>query len=191
MPLSNPAPRRAVHRRRVEAEAYRREDGLWDLEAHLHDSKAFETQDFRRGRIPASGPIHDMWVRVTIDEGMIVRAVESSSDATPFAPCVGPRDEFAALVGVAIGDGWNRRVRDSFGGRKSCTHLVALFESIATTAYQALCGGPDPRGEDPLSWPAHRESKPFFIDGCRVWREEGETVAMVYPDAAWRKKVNP
>lgn len=187
MPLSNPTPRRPVHRRRVEAQAYRRDDGLWDLDAHLHDSKAFDTNDFRRGLIPAGGPIHDMWVRVTIDQGFIVQAVESSSDATPFEPCAASRDEFSALVGAPIGKGFQRRVRDSFGGRKSCTHLVALFDSIATTAYQAMCGGPDPRGEDPVSWPARRERKPFFVDGCRVWREEGETVAMVYRDAAWRK----
>ncbi|VTU22724.1 hypothetical protein SRS16CHR_03108 [Variovorax sp. SRS16] len=190
MPLSDPAPRRAVHRRLVETQAYRRDDGLWDVEAHLRDTKAFDMQDFRRGTIPAGGPIHDMWVRVTIDTGLVVRAVESSSDAAPFVPCAARSDEFAALIGMPMASGWRRRVHEIFGGRNSCTHLVSLFEPIATTAYQALCGGDDPLGEDPLAASVHQVQKPFFVDGCRVWREDGETVAMVFPDAAWRAKAS-
>lgn len=188
MPLAPPAPRRPVHHRRVDVHAYKRDDGDWDIEAHMRDTKAFDSTDFRRGKLAAGEPIHDMWVRLTIGGDFVVKAVESSSDAAPFAPCMGQSDEFASLIGASLNSGWRRRVHDAFRGRNSCTHLVALFEPIATTAYQALCGGPDPRGEDPLAWPGHRECKPFFIDGCRVWREEGETVAMVYRDANWRKK---
>ena len=191
MPLSEPTPRRAVHRRVVETQAYRRDDGLWDVEAHLRDTRAFDSKDFFRGVIPAGGPIHDMWVRMTIDQDLVVRAVESVSDAAPFEPCIERRDEFAGLVGATLGKGWRRFVQDRYGGRKSCTHLVSLFEPLATTAFQALCGGPDPHGEDPLTSAANREHKPFFVDGCRAWREDGEIVAMVYPDAAWRSKPQP
>jgi hypothetical protein len=191
MPLSEPVARRPVHHRSVQTRAFRRDDGLWDVEAHLVDTKAFDTQDFRRGLIPAGGPIHDMWVRVTIDAELVVRAVESSSDATPFEACAAPADEFAALVGATLARGWRRRVHETFGGRNSCTHLVSLFEPIATTGYQALCGGDDPQGEDPLGAPVHRQVKPFFIDGCRVWREEGATVALVFHEAAWRGKSRP
>jgi len=82
-------------------------------------------------------------------------------------------------------------VQERFGGTRSCTHLVALLDPIATTAFQALCGGPDPRGEDPLAWPAHHARKPFFIGGCRSWREDGEVVAAVYRDATWREQATP
>lgn len=190
MPLSSPVPRRPVHRRRVDTQAFQRDDGCWDVEAHLHDSKAFEMQDFRRGLLAAGEPIHEMWVRVTIDDRFVVRAVESWSDATPFEPCAAASDEFASLVGAHMGKGWRQRVHSAFGGRRSCTHLVSLFEPIATTAYQAMCGGPDPRGQDPLAWPEHKAQRPFFIDGCRVWQEDSATVAMVFTDAAWRRKAD-
>lgn len=39
MPLSNPVPRVARHRRAITVEAYLREDGLWDIEARLMDTK--------------------------------------------------------------------------------------------------------------------------------------------------------
>ena len=186
MALSNPMERRPVHRRIVETQAFRRSDGLWDIEAHLIDARAFDSDDFSRGRLRAGAPVHDMWVRVTMGADLVVRSVESSSDAAPFAACVAPRAEFAALVGAPLARGWRARVHEAFGGRESCTHLVSLFEPIATTAFQALCGGDDPQGADPLAAPMHRTQKPFFIDGCRTWRAEGETVAMVFHEAAWR-----
>jgi Protein of unknown function (DUF2889) len=188
MPLTDPVPRRPVHRREVHTQAFRRDDGLWDIEAHLRDTKRFATQDFERGQVPAGGAIHDMRVRVTIDAALVVQAVEASTDAAPFSGCVGPSDEFGALVGAPLSRGWRRHVHEHFGGAASCTHLVALFEPVATTAYQALCGGPDPRGEDPLAWEGHQLRRPFFIGGCRSWREDGPTVAMVYQHAAWQRK---
>ena len=39
MPLSAPLPRSMRHRRAITVEAYLREDGLWDIEARLTDTK--------------------------------------------------------------------------------------------------------------------------------------------------------
>src|SRR3970282_2145791 len=39
MPLPNPAPRRLMHTRAIECTGYERDDGLWDIEAHLTDTK--------------------------------------------------------------------------------------------------------------------------------------------------------
>lgn len=39
MPLSAPVPRVMRHRRAITVEAYLREDGLWDIEARLTDTK--------------------------------------------------------------------------------------------------------------------------------------------------------
>lgn len=187
MSLSEPQQRRAVHHRHVESCAYRRDDGLWDIEARLRDTKAYDMKDFRRGLLPAGSPVHDMSLRVTIDADLMVRAVESTSDAVPFDGCAGTREEFSALVGTRLGKGLLRKVREHFGGTRGCTHLLALFEPVATTALQALCGGPDPRGEDPLAWPPLQQQRPFFVGGCRGWREDGPTVAVVFRNAAWRR----
>ena len=60
MPLSNPAPREAFHHRSVDYRGYRREDGLWDIEAHLSDTKAYTFDSSFRGTIEPGEPIHDM-----------------------------------------------------------------------------------------------------------------------------------
>lgn len=73
MPLSSPAPRTARHVRRVTYQGYEREDGLWDIEGELHDSKP---QDLPSLRYPdgvrrAGEPIHHLWLRVTVDLSLI------------------------------------------------------------------------------------------------------------------------
>ena len=42
MPLSTPAPRREAHHRIIDMKAYARDDGLFDVEAHLVDCKPFD-----------------------------------------------------------------------------------------------------------------------------------------------------
>lgn len=194
MPLTPPTDRSPAHYRSVQTSAWRRADGLWDIEARLRDTKPYPTRDHRRGLLPIGAPIHDMQVRLTIDDQLVVRAVESSSDDVPFLPCRGGPNEFAPLVGERLGKGWRRRVLERFGGRAGCAHLVALLDPIATTAFQALAagGGPDVEpGTDPLEQPLHQVRKPFFVDGCRSWREDGEVVAEIFPAAAWRRKNAP
>ena len=41
MALPTPAPRKLSHTRQVMLHGYQREDGLWDIEAHMRDTKPF------------------------------------------------------------------------------------------------------------------------------------------------------
>ena len=142
MPLTDPVPRRPVHRREVHTQAFRRDDGLWDIEAHLRDTKGFATQDFERGQVPAGGAIHDMRLRVTIDAALVVQAVEASTDAAPFSGCVGPSDVFGALVGAPLSRGWRRHVHEHFGGAASCTHLAACSSPSRPRPTRLCAAGP-------------------------------------------------
>jgi len=72
VPLPPPAPRKTMHQRRVQFTGYQREDGLWDIEAELLDSKphAFEVEG--EARWAPDEPIHHMRIRLTIDEQLVV-----------------------------------------------------------------------------------------------------------------------
>ena len=78
MPLSPPAARKELHLRRVEVCGYQRDDGLWDIEGRLVDTKTYGFDNFDRGRIEAGDPIHEMRLRLTLDG-------ESLADAALFA----------------------------------------------------------------------------------------------------------
>jgi Protein of unknown function (DUF2889) len=138
MPLSQPAEREPLHTRAIEINGYRRTDGRYDIEAHLTDCKSFGQTNYDRGFIEAGEPIHDMWLRLTIDERMNIEAVEAVSDKTPYVMCPTAAPNFSKLVGMQIKAGFLREANHVVGGTVGCTHLRELLQQMATTAFQTI-----------------------------------------------------
>jgi hypothetical protein len=138
MPLPSPAPREPLHRRAIDIRGYRREDGLFDIEAHLVDTKSYPFLNDDRGTIEPGEALHGMWLRLTVREDMEIVACEAASDFTPYAVCPQAAPNFARLAGLRIGPGFNRAVQERVGGVEGCTHLRELLGQMATVAYQTL-----------------------------------------------------
>jgi hypothetical protein len=138
MPLTTPQPREAIHTRAIEINGYRRVDGLYDIEAHLTDAKTFGQTNFDRGYIPAGEPIHDMWLRLTIDDTMRIVDASAVSDRTPYVMCPSAAPNFARLIGLRIKAGFLREANHLVGGPVGCTHLRELLQQMATTAFQTI-----------------------------------------------------
>ena len=68
--LSTPETRSLLHKRSVDCYGYLRDDGLYDIEGHLIDVKTYTVEELDRGPIPPGEPIHEMWLRLTIDNAM-------------------------------------------------------------------------------------------------------------------------
>ena len=103
MPLSPPAPRTLKHVRRVNYQGFERDDGLWDIEGELHDSKAYDASVHRGEGVRRAGePIHHMLLRVTVDRQLVVQAIDVAMDAHPLKDC--PLAQAALLGGhVRVG----------------------------------------------------------------------------------------
>jgi hypothetical protein len=138
MPLSQPAERERLHTRAIEINGYRRCDGLYDIEAHLTDCKSYGMANIDRGYIEAGEPLHDLWLRLTLDEQMNITAVEAASDRTPYTICPTAAPNFARLAGLRIQGGFLREATRLVGGTVGCTHLRELLQQMATTAYQTI-----------------------------------------------------
>ena len=138
MPLSPPHAREAIHTRAIEINGYRRGDGLYDIEAHLTDTKTYGQTNYDRGFIAAGEPIHDMWLRLTIDGTMEIVAVEAVSDKTPYVMCPTAAPNFSRLIGLRIKAGFLRDANHVVGGTMGCTHLRELLQQMATTAFQTI-----------------------------------------------------
>ena len=138
MPLPAPQTREAIHTRTIVINGYRREDGLYDLEAHLTDTKTFGQTNYDRGFIAAGEPVHDMWLRLTIDGTMTIVAVDAVSDKTPYVSCPLAAPNFSRLVGLRIKAGFLRDANHLVGGKVGCTHLRELLQQMATTAFQTI-----------------------------------------------------
>ena len=182
MPLSAPVPRKTSHIRRVTYQGYEREDGLWDMEAELHDSKAHDLPSFRHQGVRLAGdPIHHMWLRVTIDRKLVVHAIEAAMDAHPLQDCPQARPALQGMVGACMARGWRQAIAQHMGGVASCTHLRELLFNMATAAFQTLpaaFGGGDP------------DTPPRHLGQCTGWDFEGNGVKEYFPQFYGRGEAN-
>ena len=179
MTLPPPAPRHPLYKRSITCEGFKREDGLWDIEARVIDTKPFRVHEVFRGVREPGDHLHDIAVRVTIDKDMVVRAIETAMLDVPYVPCSAALPAFRELIGKKIGAGWRRAVQDCAGGVKGCTHLRELLFPVATVAFQSLGEWPE---VGKLAAPADPSAEPpYFIDGCKAWAADGEVVAKLYP----------
>ena len=130
MPLSPAAPRKHMHTRDIQCCGYEREDGLWDIEGHLVDTKSFATtaRDTGRARQPGE-PIHNMWLRLTIDLDMKIHDAEAVTDASPYQLCPSITPNFKKLIGITIGPGWRKKMLEHLGDVKGCKHLEELMST--------------------------------------------------------------
>ena len=175
MPLNAPAPRDHIHTRDIQCEGFRREDGLWDIEAHITDVKSYGIESDWRGTVAPGEPIHDMWVRLTLDDDLCIQAVETAFDATPYELCPSAGKSFQDLVGVQIGAGWIRQVKARVGDTKGCTHVRELMGVLATVAFQTIFS----LREKELM--AAGDRKPPMLDSCISWAATSPVVKDQYP----------
>ncbi len=134
MPLSKPVRRQHLHTREIVCRGYKRDDGLWDIEAALTDTKTYAFDNIDRGTISAGEPLHGMFIRLTVDEDLTVREIEAASDFTPFTVCPVIAPAYTTLKGLRLGAGWRKAVRERLGRVKGCTHLTDLLIGPLLTA---------------------------------------------------------
>ncbi|WP_424811022.1 DUF2889 domain-containing protein [Roseococcus sp. YIM B11640] len=184
MPLSAPAPRKLEHLRDITLRGYAREDGLVDIEAHLVDTKTYGFPSEHRGDVKPGEPLHGMWIRMTVDEDMLIHSCEAVSDHTPFAVCVDAAPNFSRLAGLTVGAGFNRAVNERVGGVAGCTHLREVLAQMATVAFQTM-------------WPLRRRKmdearaaagegrpaeRPALLGTCHAYAPDSPVVRKRWPE---------
>jgi len=175
--LSPPAERKLAQTRTITCTGYAREDGLWDIEAHLVDTKPFAVDRPRFGAPkPAGQPLHEMKIRVTIDSEMAIHGAEAVTIHAPFDPCAVPPTVFPKLKGLSFKKGWKTDVAKIMGGTKGCTHLRELLGVLATVAYQTVVST-----DEYFARFDGGRIRPFFIGTCHTYEESGPVIKRLYP----------
>ncbi|MBM3600781.1 MAG: DUF2889 domain-containing protein [Alphaproteobacteria bacterium] len=196
MPLSSPAQRERMHTRRIEIDGYLREDGLWDIEAHLTDEKSYEFDNEWRGRVEPGAKVHDMWIRLTVDDARVIHGVEVTTDVGPYRICPEVAPNFQVLKGIKIGPGWFSRVKELLGGTRGCTHLVELLGPLATVVYQtqtsqllerkrakaAVAGNPSGEAGAAQAAASQARRRPWWLNTCHAYASDSEVVKRFHPD---------
>jgi Protein of unknown function (DUF2889) len=177
MPLPVPVARREIHHRAIDMKAYAREDGLYDIEAHLVDRKPFAFQRISTPEpLPAGQPLHDMWIRLTVDDQYFVRGIEAASDVTPYGLCKEAESTLAVLIGERIASGWSSKVKQRLRGAASCTHLMEMLIPMATTAFQGIRAL-----ERDHTVPVDPATVKVDLDSCYAYARHRDVVKLYWP----------
>ncbi len=168
--------RQLKHRRHIDVHIYARGNGLWEVDARITDVRARETQ-MATGMLPAGAPIHDMLLRLVVDERFNVVEAGAETLAAPYpGSCSDYGDLYGRLVGLNLMLGFRHAVKERLGGIQGCTHITELTQVLPTAVVQAFAGEViDTRGDSAES------TQPFQIDRCRALRADGPAVKTYYP----------
>jgi hypothetical protein len=187
MPLPEPQSRTHLHTRAVVFRGYLRDDGLWDIEAEMSDTKTYELDRAERGHMPPGTPIHGMAIRVTVDDAMTIREIASSMDHTPFGECRQGEDPMQRMVGATMGPGWRVAIERALGGIRGCTHLRELLFNMATAAYQTVFPYRERLRRQAGTAAPDNPNPPYHLGKCIAWDFEGPVVQRHYPRfAGWQ-----
>lgn len=169
--------REPLHMRRIEFHAFRRGDGLFEVEARLTDCKPYDFElPSNQRTVPANAPIHDLGVRVVFGRDMRVHAVHPVARAYPYRDCAHGGDALQALVGLRIGPGWSKALRTQLPASENCTHLKEMLSGLATVAYQAMASE---RRE--LFETTTPDGRPGKVDSCYAYGAARELVLRRWP----------
>jgi len=177
MALPPAAPERQLkHRRSVSVQIYACGNGRWQVDAEITDVKTRDAK-LAGGVRQAGDPIHDMLLRIVVDEQFNILEAGAETRWMPYPGlCDDHGDAYARLVGLNLLKGFRRDVIERLGGTAGCTHLTELTQVLPTAVIQAFAGEVlDTREDNPSG------QRPFQIDRCHALRADGQAVKLFYP----------
>ena len=179
MALPSAAPQRQLkHRRSIDVQVFARGDGLWEVDARLADTK---TRDWplATGMRPAGTPVHDLLLRLVVDEKLNILEAGAESTWMPYpGHCDAYGDAYAQLAGLNLLKGFRQAVKERLGGVLGCTHLTEMAQVLPTAVIQAFAGEVLNTQE---GGQAEAATQPFQIDRCHALRSDGPAVRTYYP----------
>jgi hypothetical protein len=153
--------------------SFAREDGQWDIEAELIDTKSYDFTLRNGEHHPAGAPVHHMQLRVTIDAELTITDAVAVYDAAPYGEyCSAIAPQYRDLIGLNLLRQFRKRVQERFARTAGCTHVTELTNVLPTVAIQTMAT---------LRRAAPPTQRPFQLDGCHALRVDGEVARVYYP----------
>ena len=160
--------------RRISYEGFRREDGLFDIDARLLDTKDHD-YPLATGNRTTAEPVHQMAIRVTINTKFDVLNIDAETVDMPYPDvCNRITPDYKKLIGANLLRGFRKSIAEQLGGIKGCTHLSELLGYLPTAAVQTFAG----LKRETDGW---ADKKPFQLDACHALRTDSQAVQMYYP----------
>lgn len=175
------ATRRLVHTRKIECHGYVRADGMMEVESVMRDISVAGSDLFFKTLAPGED-LHHMQITLTLDRSLVIHQVQVRTLAAPTPWCAEANGVYDGLVGLQIGPGFTKKVRELAGGTKGCTHLTELMGPVATTAFQTWHALARETG----SARAARAlpgllPRPALFNTCQAYRADAKALEAIWP----------
>lgn len=128
--------------------------------------------------------VHDMVLAVTIDEATLtITTVKAEMLGHPHQACPMTLRQMDQLVGLQIGPGFFKELRQRFGGNRGCNHLHTMAQHIGTVTSLSFAARLVENDEHAQRLPHDRwmlqvvQNVPQVINSCAIWHEDGELAA--------------
>jgi hypothetical protein len=169
-----------IHTRFYEARTYKMSDDLFLLRGVVCDEKP-------AGLYMAGDPdplwVHHMVVDLEISFPMfVIQKVSVTFHERPHTHCTDIEPDYQKLVGLSIARGFNKQVKDLFGGPRGCTHIGALLAAMAPVAIQSgwsmRMGNALGNEEFDSATTAEQRKRSYAmnLNTCHMWDENGQMV---------------
>lgn len=175
-------------------------DGLTLLHTRNYDTEVYQVDDTRIRAIgtvrdtkpagmyieddPEPLTIHDMQMVIDVDiASLTIADARLGFEAHPNDECPGIVDHYRKLIGLSVTRGFNRKVRELFGGPRGCTHTTALLQAMGPVIVQSMWSlrmlDKQARGLRPfeIDPEATDDGALANLNTCHVWAEDGPLVA--------------
>lgn len=170
---------RLIHRRQITCESFSRDDGLVELHAVIMDTKPFAI-DLPDRSLEPNEPIHEMQVKLLVDQDCTIRAVDAKTVASPYVVCGAIAPSYSRLIGLVISPGFTREVKALFAGKAGCTHMTELLPIMATVLFQTLWSEDNDRARRGENWTSGKQLS--AVGGCHVLQPGGDAAERAFTD---------
>lgn len=173
-----------IHSRQYEVRAFRMSPSRFMLRGALVDEKP-------AGLYVSNDPdplrMHHMVVEIEVSfPEFVIEKASVKYHNYPHTGCDGIVDHYQKLVGLSVMRGFNKQVKDLFGGPRGCTHVSALITAMAPVVIQtawamrmvAVRDNPSIAAEG-LTVEQRLEALRGNTDTCHMWADDGELMDQV------------
>lgn len=179
--IMNNIKRKLLHNRNISLKGYVRYDDLFEIEAKLLDTKNYEFQNHDRGTIDKNEPIHQMKIKLVLDENLFIVDAEAKTENSPYSICKSANSNFRKIIGLQIKSGWKREVTKLIGGINGCTHITELLSSVATAAFQTIYPYKSKKDKENETKLNQNQEKPLLLGTCHAFNTKSEVVKRLWP----------
>lgn len=138
MPDTTSASLRLIHTRKILCQGFLRDDGLWQIEVALEDTKTYPAPLHNARVAPPGEPIHGIKLVAVVDDEMLIHEMKAKFLHAPDQDCHEATLAYQKLVGMTIGKGFYQRARASIEKTEGCAHISELLPTLATAAIQTI-----------------------------------------------------